>query len=79
MLNLERSQKLFDKSQELKLPLLSKLFNKFDNLSAKEKVKTIARTLVIILSAFGFLYQTSQLLSIYLSGKTSVDNRVERL
>ena len=42
-------------------------------------IKIVLRVLGIALSLVGFLYQTSELLSVYLSGKTSVDNRVERL
>ena len=44
-----------------------------------KKVRTPIRVVAVILCFIGFLYQTSELFSIYFSGKTSVDNRVERL
>src|SRR5690349_18205400 len=47
--------------------------------SIKDQIKFILRLVVITLCSIGLSYQLSQLLSIYLSGKTSVDNRVERL
>ena len=53
-----------------------------DNLkhtSKKDKIKLILRILTMLLSSTGFLYQISQLLAIYLSGETKVDNRVESL
>lgn len=46
---------------------------------SKKEVKMVLRAIGIIVSSFGFLYQTTQLLTIYLSGRTSVDNRVELL
>ena len=45
----------------------------------KSQIKLLLRIISLSLCFTGFLYQTSQLFSQYLSGKTSVDNRVERL
>ena len=50
-----------------------------NNLKVKSNFKMTLRIVAFLICMIGFLYQISQLMSIYLSGKTSVDNRVERL
>ena len=68
-------KKLWVKSNK---PVLNVAWNDHKYMS-KDQLKTLLRALIIILSSMGFVYQTSQLFALYFSGKTSVDNRVERL
>ena len=51
----------------------------FRRFAEKYKVKIVLRLVAIIVSTGGFAYQISQLFSIFMSGKTSVDNRLERI
>ena len=52
--------------------------NKFLQVN-KGTLKIVLRTFGFFVSIVGFLFQTTQLFSLYLSGKTLVDNRVEHL
>ena len=52
-------------------------FSRLGGLSQKAQIKLFLKALIIIISTAGFIYQTEQLLNVYMSGKTSVDNRVE--
>ena len=70
---------MYFQHKEPKIVWQSKHLSKFESYTKKDKIKIILRTLGFFFSAIGFLYQMSELLSIYFSGKTSVDNRVERL
>ena len=50
----------------------AKFFNKF-------KAKTYLKLICFTMSSICFVYQSSQFVSIYFSGKTVVENRIERL
>ena len=52
---------------------------KMSDYKSNLKIKFGIKIMCIILCTLGFIYQTQQLVALYLSGKTIVENRVERL
>src|SRR5690349_8679173 len=77
------------KNFNLKIRPTVKLFLKSENnfssmnkikkfYSNRDEFKRLIKTFSIIFWSFCFVYQSSQLITIYISGKTVVENRVER-
>ena len=64
------------KKTENKFKSIDKIKEFFSN---RADIKRIIKTILIIFWSIFFVYQSSELISIYLSGKTVVENRIERL